>query len=52
MIAEDEAATLTASILACEPGPAFVLDAGALGQLKDLKGVLARHDGAVSCRSR
>jgi hydroxyethylthiazole kinase-like uncharacterized protein yjeF len=47
MIDEDVAATLTASILTCDPGSAFVLDAGALGQLKDLRGVLARHDGRM-----
>ncbi|MBL0406911.1 NAD(P)H-hydrate dehydratase [Microvirga aerilata] len=47
MIDEEGAATLTASILTCDPGPAFVLDAGALGQLKDLRGVLARHGGRM-----
>jgi hydroxyethylthiazole kinase-like uncharacterized protein yjeF len=47
MLDEEAAATLTAAVLDCKPGPAFVLDAGALGWLKDVAAVLARHKGRV-----
>src|SRR5215217_1252440 len=47
MLDEGAAATLTAAVLDCSPGPAFVLDAGALGRLKDVAAVLARHKGRV-----
>ena len=38
---------LTADLLNCDPGPAFVLDAEAPGQLKDVTSVLARHQGQL-----
>jgi ADP-dependent NAD(P)H-hydrate dehydratase len=38
---------LIADLLNCEPGSAFVLDAGALGQLRDIAAVLARHKGRL-----
>ena len=43
MLDIEAAAALTADLLACDPGSAFVLDAGALGRLKDNAAVLARH---------
>ena len=47
MLDEEASATLTADLLDCDPGCAFVLDAGALGQLKDIADVLARHQGRL-----
>jgi hydroxyethylthiazole kinase-like uncharacterized protein yjeF len=47
MIDEEAAAALTANVLDCDPGAAFVLDAGALGKLKDLAAVLGRHNGQM-----
>jgi hydroxyethylthiazole kinase-like uncharacterized protein yjeF len=47
MLDEDAAATLSMDVLNCEPGAAFVLDAGALGKLKGAAPVLARHNGRV-----
>jgi hydroxyethylthiazole kinase-like uncharacterized protein yjeF len=45
MLDEEAAAALTSNLLDCDPGSAFVLDAGALGGLKDVAAVLARHGG-------
>ena len=47
MLDEEAAAALTADLLDCDPGFAFVLDAGALGHLKDASSVLARHQGRL-----
>ena len=47
MLDEEAAAALTADLLDYDPGSAFVLDAGALGRLKDASAVLARHDGRI-----
>jgi hydroxyethylthiazole kinase-like uncharacterized protein yjeF len=45
MLDEQAVSALTADLLDCDPGPAFVLDAGALGHLKDIAAILARHEG-------
>jgi ADP-dependent NAD(P)H-hydrate dehydratase len=47
MLDEEAAAGLTSDLLNCEPGAAFVLDAGALGRLKDIAAVLVRHKGRM-----
>jgi hydroxyethylthiazole kinase-like uncharacterized protein yjeF len=47
MLDEEAAAALTADLVDCDPGSAFVLDAGALGRLKDIAAVLARHNGRL-----
>jgi ADP-dependent NAD(P)H-hydrate dehydratase len=47
MLDEEAAAALTTGLLDCDPGSAFVLDAGALGRLKDVSTVLARHEGRM-----
>lgn len=47
MLDEVAAAALTSNLLDCDPRSAFVLDAGALGQLKDGAAVLARHGGRI-----
>lgn len=47
MLDEEAVSALTADLLNCDPGSAFVLDAGALGQLKDVAAVLARHKGRL-----
>ena len=47
MLDEDAVSALTADLLDCNPGSAFVLDAGALGQLKEIVAVLARHEGRM-----
>jgi len=47
MLDEAAAAALTADLLDCDPGSAFVLDAGALGRLKGMSAVLARHEGRI-----
>jgi ADP-dependent NAD(P)H-hydrate dehydratase len=45
MLDDEAAAALTSNLLDCDPGSAFVLDAAALGRLKDLAAVLERHGG-------
>jgi ADP-dependent NAD(P)H-hydrate dehydratase len=47
MLDEQAVSALTAKLLDCDPGSAFVLDAGALGQLKDIAAILARHKGRM-----
>ncbi|MFL4997143.1 MAG: NAD(P)H-hydrate dehydratase [Microvirga sp.] len=47
MLDEQGVSALTADLLDCDPGAAFVLDAGALAQLKDIADVLARHKGRM-----
>ncbi|WP_457091102.1 NAD(P)H-hydrate dehydratase [Microvirga sp. P5_D2] len=47
MVDEDAVSALTADLLDCDPGSAFVLDAGALGQLKEIAAILARHKGRL-----
>jgi ADP-dependent NAD(P)H-hydrate dehydratase len=47
MLDEEAVSAFTADLLNCEPGSAFVLDAGALGQLRDIAAVLARHKGRL-----
>jgi ADP-dependent NAD(P)H-hydrate dehydratase len=47
MLDEQAVSALTADLLDCETGAAFVLDAGALGQLKDITAALARHKGRL-----
>jgi len=47
MLDEEAVSAFTADLLDCDPGSAFVLDAGALGRLTDIAAVLARHKGRV-----
>ncbi|WP_457094097.1 NAD(P)H-hydrate dehydratase [Microvirga sp. P5_D2] len=47
MLDEKTAAILTADLLNCDSGVAFILDAGALGQLRGIASLLARHKGRL-----
>lgn len=47
MLDEQGVSALIADLLDCDPRSAFVLDAGALAQLKDIADVLARHKGRI-----
>jgi hydroxyethylthiazole kinase-like uncharacterized protein yjeF len=47
MLDEDAISSLIANLLDCDPGAAFVMDAGALARLKDIADVLARHKGRM-----
>jgi hydroxyethylthiazole kinase-like uncharacterized protein yjeF len=47
MLDQDGAADLTARVLDCTPGPAFVLDAAPLVRLQALRDQLAGHGGRV-----
>jgi hydroxyethylthiazole kinase-like uncharacterized protein yjeF len=47
MLDQDAAADLTARVLDCAPGPAFVLDAAPLVHLQGLRDQLAGHGGQV-----
>ncbi|WP_262299421.1 NAD(P)H-hydrate dehydratase [Microvirga sesbaniae] len=47
MLDDQGVSALTADLLDSDPGPAFVLDAGALGSLTDIVAVLARHKGRM-----
>lgn len=47
MLDEQAVSALTTGLLGYDPGPAFVLDAGALGRLKDVAALLARHKGRI-----
>jgi hydroxyethylthiazole kinase-like uncharacterized protein yjeF len=47
MFDEQAVSALTADLLGGDPGSAFILDAGALGRLKDITAILVRHKGRI-----
>jgi ADP-dependent NAD(P)H-hydrate dehydratase len=47
MINADSSAKITAGLLHCAPGPAFVLDAAALAHLRDSRESLATHNARI-----
>jgi hydroxyethylthiazole kinase-like uncharacterized protein yjeF len=47
MINPDTTAEIVVGLLRCEPGPAFVLDAAALADLRRARETLARHVGRI-----